>query len=292
MLSGVTLRPNKIDSHQHYWDPERAHYPWLTAALEPIRRAFEPADLAPHLAATGIARTILVQTRADIAETREFLALAERTVSIAGVVGWADLTSETLGADIAALRAGPGGSALVGIRHQVHDEADAAWLVRADVRRGLATIEAADLAFDLLVRERELPAAVAVVREFTNLRFVLDHIAKPRIAGATVPAGWLDGIAQLGGCPNVWCKISGLVTEAGRTGWSIDRLQVYVAHIVAAFRADRLMFGSDWPVCLLAATYEEVVDVAQTLMHAFLDAPQVEAFFGRTAADAYRLDDA
>ena len=172
-----------IDAHQHFWDPARADYPWMAAPeLAPIRRAFGPADLAPLLTANGIDASIVVQCRSSLAETEEFLAVAHATPSVIGVVGWADLTDAGLGDTLDRLRTLPAGAKLVGIRHQVHDEADPDWLLRTDVQRGLAALIAHDLAYDFLVRTRELPAAIATARAFPHARFVLDHAAKPQIA--------------------------------------------------------------------------------------------------------------
>src|SRR5258708_1298853 len=175
-----------IDAHHHFWDPTKASYPWMTDALAPIRRRFGPEDIEPLLAANGVDQTILVQTRSSIDETREFLATAARHDFIAGVVGWVDLTAPDVAKQLASLRAGPGGAKLIGIRHQVHDEPDPEGLARKDVRRGLAAVGETGLAYDILVRTRELPAALALAKALPDMRFVIDHIAKPPIAsGAT-----------------------------------------------------------------------------------------------------------
>jgi L-fuconolactonase len=277
-----------IDAHQHFWDPARADYPFLTDELAAIRRAFGPDDLRPHLAAEGITTTILVQTRSSVEETREFLGLAAREPFIGGVVGWVDLTAPDVTEAIDGLRAVPGGEHLVGIRHQVHDEPDAAWLRRPDVRRGLAAVEAAGLAYDLLVRTRELAAAVDTVRAFPGLRFVLDHLAKPPIASGDLSA-WAPAILALAELPNVAAKVSGLVTEADWRSWSIDDLRGPVELAVDAFGASRLMLGSDWPVSLLAGAYGDVVGATRELL-AELTAAEREDIFGGTAARVYRLD--
>jgi L-fuconolactonase len=279
-----------IDAHQHFWDPARAAYPWMTADLDAIRRPFGPADLEPLLTAAGIDRTILVQTIASIDETREFLALAATSARIAGVVGWIDLTGPDGAASIDALRRAPGGFRLAGIRHQVHDESDPQWLLRADVARGLAAVEAAGLTYDLLVRTRELPAAVAVAQRFPGLRLVLDHCAKPPIATRALPAEWVAGITALAATPNVWCKVSGLVTEAAWETWTVDDLRPSVAHVVRCFGPQRLLFGSDWPVCLLAASYERVTSAARALLGELIpDHAQRAAVFGANALAAYAL---
>ena len=281
----------RIDAHQHFWDPARNDYPWMTDLLAPIRRAFGPGDLAPELLARGIDRTILVQTRASIDETREMLATAHATPFIGGVVGWVDLTSARIANDIAALRALPGGNALVGIRHQVHDEPDPNWLLRDDVGNGLAAVGAAGLAFDLLIREREIAAAISIVTRFSNLRFVLDHIAKPPIASGELPTGWAEGIARLGQAANVSCKLSGLVTEANWGTWRVENFQPYIAHVLNSFGPRRLMFGSDWPVCLLAAPYAVVYDTLHDLLEKLIaNRGDLKNMFGSTAAEAYRID--
>jgi L-fuconolactonase len=277
----------RIDSHHHFWDPSRADYPWMTDEVAPIRRAFGPADLRPLVAARAIDRTILVQTRSSTDETREFLATATAEPFIGGVVGWVDLMDPAVADEIAALRAGPGGDRLVGIRHQVHDEADPAWLNRPEVRRGLQAVADAGLAYDLLVRTRELPAALAVGKALPDLRFVVDHLAKPRIAAAEMEP-WAGRLRELAALPNVWCKVSGMVTEADWGSWTVADLQPYVDVVLEAFGPARLLFGSDWPVCLLAASYDRVVDVTRELLDDLADHDQARVFAG-TALEVYRL---
>jgi L-fuconolactonase len=256
-----------IDAHQHFWDPVRADYPWMDAAeLTPIRRAFGPTELA---------------------ETEEFLRIARATPSVIGVVGWADLTDAALGATLDRLRGLPGGAKLVGIRHQVHDEADPDWLLRADVQRGLAAVFARDLTYDFLVRTRELPAAIATAKAFPQASFVLDHAAKPPIADGG-SAEWSDRIASLAACGNVWCKVSGLATEAKWTDWDAERLFPFVQHVANCFGEDRLIFGSDWPVCLLAGSYGEIKSALEACLAKL--GPQVrKKAFGANAKRAYRL---
>lgn len=277
-----------IDAHQHFWDPARADYPWMDAPeLTPIRRVFGPADLAPLLSANGIDASILVQCRSALAETEEFLRIAHATPSVIGVVGWADLTDAALGETLDRLRASPGGDKLIGIRHQVHDEADPDWLLREDVQRGLTVVFAHDLAYDFLVRTRELPAAIATAQAFPQARFVLDHAAKPPIAdgGSTE---WSNGIAALAACGNVWCKVSGLATEAVWSDWNAELLFPFVAHAATCFGEDRLIFGSDWPVCLLAGSYGEIKGALEACLMKL--GPQArEKAFGVNAKAAYRL---
>ena len=277
-----------IDGHQQFWDPARADYPWMDAPeLAPIRRAFGPDDLAPLLQANGIDASIVVQCRSALEETEEFLRIADATPSIIGVVGWVDLTDDALGDTLDRLRASRGGDKLVGIRHQVHDEADPDWLLRSDVQRGLTAVFARDLAYDVLIRTRELPAAIATARAFQHARFVLDHAAKPAIAEGGSPE-WFDRIAALAACGNVWCKISGLATEATWHDWDADRLFPFVAHAANCFGEDRLIFGSDWPVCLLAGSYAEIKDALEACL-ARLGANVRAKAFGVNAQLAYRL---
>jgi L-fuconolactonase len=276
-----------VDAHHHFWDPATADYPWLTDDLAPIRRAFGPTDLAPLLRESRIDQTVVVQTRSSHDETRDFLATAAAHSFIAGVVGWVDLTEPSVGDDLAALRAGPGGDRLVGIRHQVQDEPDPEWLGRADVRRGLGEVASAGLAYDLLVRTRELPAAIDAAAALPGLRFVLDHAAKPPIA-SRVREPWTTLIRRLARLENVSCKLSGLVTEADWATWKPDHLRPYVEIALEAFGPARVMFGSDWPVCLLAASYERVVETATELTRE-LTATERARVFGGTAIETYDL---
>ena len=278
----------RIDAHHHFWDPARASYPWLVGeALAPIDRRFGPEDLAPELAAQGISGTVLVQTISSLDETREFLALAARQDFIWGVVGWVDLTSAGVGDDLDALRDGSGGDRLVGIRHQVHDESDPDWLRRADVRRGLSAVQARGLRYDLLVRARELPAAVDTVATLPDLQFVLDHIAKPRIADGHDPV-WQERMPALAALPNVAMKLSGMVTEADWASWTPADLRPFVRSVIDWFGVDRLMFGSDWPVCLLAASYSGVVAGLEEALGDQSDADNAR-IFGLNAERVYGL---
>lgn len=280
--------PNRvIDAHQHFWDLATGTYPWMEGDnMRPLRRDYGPADLLPLMAASGVDATILVQCRHDLEETRDFLAIASAHSFIAGVVGWVDLQADDVAAQIAALRQFPGGARLVGIRHNVHDEPDAEWLRRSDVHRGVAAVFEAGLTFDLLVRTRELPAAIDLVRHFPNGRFVLDHMAKPPIASG-FSSFWQIGFKELAGCRNVWCKISGLVTETNWTGSTPAEFDPYMRLALDAFGPDRLIFGSDWPVCTLAASYPQVKSIADRLVDG---SPELAGrFFSLNVIDAYHL---
>ena len=277
-----------VDAHHHFWDPTRADYPWMTGELASIRRPFGPDDLAPLLAATGVDRTVLVQTRADVDETREFLATAASTSFIAGVVGWLDLTDPGIVESIAALREAPGGDRLVAVRHQIHDEPDADWILRPEVLRGIRAVGEWGLAYDLLVRPRELRPSLAAVRALPSVRFVIDHLAKPRIRDGELQP-WADLISPFGELPNVWCKVSGMITEADWESWIPDDLVPYVRHVLGAFGTERLVFGSDWPVCLVAGSYQQVFDAARAALGEVAPA-DVERVFGQNAIEAYRLN--
>ncbi|MDP8921688.1 MAG: amidohydrolase family protein [Chloroflexota bacterium] len=288
MSACPTLPPIRVDAHHHFWpEPTPEKYPWMTDAQAQIRRPFLPRDLAPHLKARAIERTVLVQTRSALDETREFLAVAGLTDFVAGVVGWVDLTAPDVAETLTALKTGPHGKWLVSIRHQAHDEPHPEWLAREDVRRGLRAVRDAELAYDLLVRPRELPAALAVARELTDMRLVIDHIAKPPIAtGELEPwASWLAPFAEL---EHVACTLSGMVTEADWRTWTADDLRPYVERVLGWFGEDRVMYGSDWPVCELAATYEQQHDALDALT-ADLGAPARAKLFGQNAARFYRL---
>ena len=282
-------RTGRVDAHHHLWDPGRRAYPWMDESVAAIRRPFGPDDLDAAAGPQGFGQTIAVQAVSSVEETGELLDVAATSGRVAGVVGWVDLAGPEVADTLAALRARPGGRALVGVRHQVHDEPDPGWLLRDDVGRGLAAVAAAGLVYDLLVRERELPAARAVARRLPELTLVVDHLAKPRIRdGALEP--WAGELAALARQPNVACKVSGLVTEADWDAWTPGQLVPYVRHAAEVFGPDRLLFGSDWPVCLLAAGYAEVVEATvEALDGAGLGPAERDGVLGANAHRLYRL---
>ena len=252
--------------------------------LDAIRRPFGPADLQPLLKEASIDCAVVVQTVSSLDETRELLAIAAANRFIAGVVGWVDLTDRNVTAALTALRAsGPGGEKLVGIRHPVHDEADAEWLLRDDVQRGIAAVSEAGLVFDLLVRTRELPAALETARRHPHMQFVINHAAKPRIALGPRDRPWEDEMKHFAGLTNVACKLSGLFTEADLEKWTPAEVAPYVKRVVEWFGPERCMFGSDWPMCLLTAKYSQVVESIQSVVK---DDARV---FGGTATRLYWL---
>ena len=217
-----------VDAHHHLWDPAHRDYPWMGTELAPIRRRFAAGDLKPLLDANGIDRTVVVQTVSRLEETREFLRAAAANEFIAGVVGWVDLTDPSVDKTLSDLKGSAGGSFLVGIRHQVHDEPDPEWLLREDVQRGIAAVGEAGLAYDVLVRTRELPAALETVKRHAGVRFVVDHAAKPRIADGARDEAWEKALGPLARFANVTCKLSGLVTEADWKAWTPGDLEPYV----------------------------------------------------------------
>jgi L-fuconolactonase len=256
--------------------------------LASIRKPYGPEELRPLLHANGVDRTVVVQTISSVDETREFLAAAAATDFIAGVIGWADLTDPAVSSTLAQLQSGPGGNHLVGVRHQVHDEADENWLLRDDVLRGLRAVGEANLVYDLLVRTRELPSAYEVALRFPDIRFVIDHIGKPHISAGARDPEWEQAMAPFAGLPNVSCKLSGMVTEASWTDWTPDELAPYVRRVLDWFGPGRCMFGSDWPVCLLAASYGQVLQALKYALNE-LNALEVEGVLGGNASRVYSL---
>lgn len=277
-----------VDAHHHVWDLSVRDQDWITGPeLQPLRRDFTLADLAPEARAAGVDRTVLVQTVTVAEETPEFLALAARHELVAGVVGWTDLTRPDVADELARLRELPGGRHLKGIRHQVQSEPDPEWLLRPDVHRGLSAVADAGLAYDLVVLPHQLPACARAAADHPGLTFVLDHLGKPPIASGTRDP-WEPALRTLAALPNTVAKLSGLVTEADPAAWTVDDLRPYTDTALEAFGPHRLMFGSDWPVCTLAASYSEVLAAAEELT-AGLDAVERAEVFAGTAVRVYAL---
>jgi L-fuconolactonase len=273
-----------VDAHQHFWDPAVDNYVWLEADdLSPVRRSFDPEDLEPVLREHGVDGTVLVQALGSSDETRRLLAVAGTTPFVLGVVGWVDLIDP----DVASVLAALAGDPLVGIRHQVQDEPDPEWLLRADVQHGIAAVGDAGLAYDLLVRPQQLPAAIETVRHHPGMRFVVDHVAKPPIRNGDTEE-WARGLAQLAGLPNVSCKLSGLVLEADWSAWQVEEIVPYYRRALDWFGPERCLFGSDWPLCLVAADYGEVLGLVRAALDD-LDEAERGAVLGGNAMRLYRL---
>ncbi|MFI1414081.1 amidohydrolase family protein [Streptomyces sp. NPDC020707] len=284
----MSARTGIVDAHHHVWDLSVRDQDWLVGPeLAPLRRNFTAEELAPQARAAGVARTVLVQTVTVAQETPEFLALAESSELIGAVVGWTDLTRPDVADELARLRELPGGRHLKGIRHQVQGEPDPRWLLREDVRRGLTAVADAGLAYDLVVLPHQLPACARAAERHPGLTFVLDHLGKPPI-GTGAPEPWATDVRALAALPNTVCKLSGMVTEADPRDWSVKDLAPYADTVLEAFGPGRLMFGSDWPVCTLAASYADVVDLAHQLTGKFDESEREEIFTG-TASRVYTL---
>jgi L-fuconolactonase len=285
--SAVPPPSARVDAHHHVWDLAVRDQPW-TAGLTPLRRSFDVDDLRPAAQRANVTATVLVQTITVPAETPEMLALAAAEPLIAGVVGWTALDSPAIADRLAELRELPGGHTLVGIRHQVQEEPDPRWLCRPEVRRGLAAVGDAGLAYDLLLTAGQLPAAVETVRALPEVRFVLDHAGNPPADDEAAAAAWRRDVLELARSENVTVKLSGLVTRGYPDPVPPGLLRSWSQTLLDGFGPGRMMFGSDWPVCTLTSTYDEVVAVADDAV-AGLSPAERESVFAGTATRFYRL---
>ena len=275
-----------LDAHVHLWDLKERPQPW-TDPFPSLRRSFLLPDLEKVLGDGGVDAAIVVQAGDTRGETLDLLALAGTTPRLAGVVGWVDLDGPDVSGAVAALRAGPGGGKLVAVRHQLQVERDPGYLARPGVRDGLAVVAEAGLAYDVVVSSWQLPLVTETAAALPEARFVLDHAGKPPLAVGDL-GPWRADLARLAELPNVAVKLSGLVTEADRATWSPASLSPAIEHVLACFGADRTMAGSDWPVCLLAAGYARVVELAMSLVAGLSEAERT-ALFASTAIKAYRM---
>lgn len=273
----------RIDAHQHFWTFDPARHAWIDDTMTPLRRDFGPADLRPHLRAHGIDGTVLVQVQQTEEETLEFLELADAHAFIRGVVGWVDLRAIDVERRLEAFA---GFDKLKGFRHIVQAEADD-FLLDTAFGRGIQALGPLGFTYDLLVLPRHLPAAVRFVEAFPDQRFVLDHIAKP-LMKAQVLEPWAQHLRALAAHPNVWCKVSGLITEADHATWTPADVSPYLDVVLDAFGCERLLFGSDWPVCLLAGTYGQVVELVASYLQDRTPAERA-AVFGENAVRCYGL---
>lgn len=257
----------KLDAHQHFWQLERGDYGWLTADLEPIYRDFLPADYEPFLEAHGVAGTILVQAAPTQAETSFMLSLAEGSPFIRGVVGWTDFEAPDATGQIAALAERPG---LVGLRPMIQDIADVTWMLSPQLTPAFEAMEKHGLTFDALTLPGHLPHLRELLGRHPGLKTVIDHGSKPDIRSGNFDA-WAQDMSMLAGQTQASCKLSGLVTEAAED-WTVADLTPYVDHLLATFGPERLIWGSDWPVCTLAASYADWVAATDRLLASLSEA--------------------
>jgi L-fuconolactonase len=255
--------------------------------MKAIDADFTVADLTAVADAGSVTQTVVVQSISSSTETADLLRLAHTTDLIGGVVGWVDLTARDVAARIRRLQAQDGGDRLAGVRHLVQDETDPGFLDRPEFRRGVAAVGAAGLAFDLVIRRHQLPAAARLARDLPDVAFVLDHLGKPALPTAK-HGGWARDLRTFAQLPNTTAKLSGLATEADWTAWTAEDLRPAVEHALDVFGPSRLMFGSDWPVCLLATSYQRWVETLATLLDP-LDAADQAMIWGETARRVYRL---
>ena len=274
----------RVDSHHHFWDMSRFGYEWMPPEPNVLRRNYLPEDLAPLIERNGISQSVVVQAYQSIDEADFLLGLADASDVVAGIVAWVDLTSPDVGDVLDRLAKHP---KIVGIRHQVHDEHDEAWTVREDVIEGLREVAGHGLRYDLLFRPQHLKYVHPLAEKVPDLKMVIDHIAKPNIAAAEFEP-WARDIASAAEVPGIYCKVSGMITEADHSTWTAEDLKPYVAQVAEHFGIDRLMFGSDWPVCLLAGSYDQVVQAALDAIGPIGD-EYIATFLGGNAIEFYGL---
>lgn len=272
-----------IDSHHHFWHYSPAEYPWIGDSMKTIRRDFLPADLKAQIAEVGVDGVVSVQARQTVAETEWLLSLADEHDFVRGVVGWVPLMEPSVGEQVERFSAHP---KLKGLRHVLQDE-KAEYMLVDEFNRGVSLLAPRDLVYDILIVEHQLPQAIELVDRQPNLRFVVDHIAKPRIRDNIVEP-WAERLRDLARRENVWCKLSGMVTEADWAAWTEAQLKPYIDVVLEAFGPRRLMFGSDWPVCLVACGYERWFRIVRDAIAA-LSEDERDAILGGTAVNVYRL---
>lgn len=273
------------DSHQHFWQVGRFDYPWMSSDLGVLYRDYLPDDLTPILERNGVTQTVLVQASNSVAETCWLLELADANSFIVGVVGWVDLMSGEIDEQLDELCARP---KFKGVRHLVESEPQDDWLVQPSVLSGLRKLSARGLSYDLLVHTRHLQYVPLVAEHCPDLNLVIDHLAKPPIARNEIEE-WAQALKPVARYPNIHCKLSGLVTEANWSSWQASDLRPYVNYALELFGLDRMMFGSDYPVCLLAASYDIVLGSFQELLQELGDSDR-DKIFSKNAVRFYRLN--
>ncbi|MGO4528261.1 amidohydrolase [Paenibacillus sp. 2TAF8] len=274
----------KLDAHQHFWNYNIRDYGWIGEEMSVIQRSFLPEDLQPILTDSGVSGCVAVQARQSLEETNWLLELADKHDFIKGVVGWVDLCSDEASSQLEKVAANPW---LKGVRHVIQDEPDVKFVLREDFQKGIALLEQYNLAYDLLVSKEQLPYAVELVQKFPQQRFVIDHLAKPDIkAGVISP--WKEAMEAMASYSNVYCKLSGMVTEADWNKWTQEDFSPYLDTVLQAFGPERVMYGSDWPVCTVAGTYGDVINLLQTHVQSLPEAEQ-QLIFGDNCAAFYNL---
>jgi L-fuconolactonase len=273
-----------IDAHQHFWIYSPGEYEWIDDSMAALRRDFLPSHLKLELESSGFQGSVVVQARQTLEETRWLLDLADSSPWVLGVVGWVDLRSPNVRSQLKVLAQNP---KLVGIRHIVQSEPDDRFLLQPDFLRGISALEEFDLAYDILIYTKHLPVTLEFVKQFPRQRFVLDHLAKPPIKSGNIDL-WAQGIRRLAEFPNLFCKLSGLVTEADWQAWKPEQMIPFLDVAFETFGPDRLMVGSDWPVCLVAASYARWVEVLQAYL--VRQAPEIrDGVLGGNARRFWRL---
>ena len=263
-----------FDSHHHLWKFNTRDYGWIDESMEVLRRDYIPADLESEIRKAGVSGTIVVQARQSLEETSWLLEMAGMNPLIRGVVGWVDLQSTEVGQQLDRFAAHP---KFVGVRHVIHDEPDDGFMLRPAFVKGIEKLAGYNLTYDLLLFPKHLERAIELVSMFPEQKFVLDHISKPFIKSGIIQP-WKDDIEALAAQPNVWCKISGMVTEADQKGWKYEDFIPYLEVVSEAFGTDRIMLGSDWPVCRLAGEYEDVMEIPRRYFQALPDEEKQKVF--------------
>lgn len=274
-----------IDAHHHFWDPARGDYHWMSSDVSVLAQIYGPDDLRPYLRKAGVAGTVLVQAAQTVAETEYLLEIAERTDFVLGVVGWLDMEAPQFREQLQRYCEHP---LFVGLRPMLQDLDNDAWILRPRVLDSLKVVAELDVPFEFLTFPQHLPYTAEACAKVPGLRALVDHISKPPIASSEMDP-WRAGMQAMAEVPGMMCKLSGMVTEASHADWRPTDLMPYVDHVWQLFGPDRVMFGSDWPVCRLAAEYGEVVNALRTCLAGRLDAAASLQVFGQNAIDFYRF---
>jgi L-fuconolactonase len=275
----------RIDAHQHFWKADRGDYHWMSPSVSVLCRDYLPGDLRPHLAKHDIAQTILVQAAQTTAETDYLLELAAQNSFIAGVVGWLDMDSRDFPRQFDLYRKNP---RFIGLRPMLQDISDPAWIVRPQVLKSLQLLRDADFPFEFLTYTRHLPYVLQALESVGRLRAIIDHISKPEIREGKLEP-WKELMAHAARHKTLYCKLSGMITEADPSHWSAEDLRPYIEHVVDCFGWDRVIFGSDWPVCLLAGSYDRVIEALMEVLGLRMDESSGRKLFGTNAAHFYKL---